>query len=1060
MARFLVLLVLSLLIPSTARSGDSFFPIGIWEAQMVPDTCAGADCTTLDEIRGSQALGYQSGINAVFCYFHADLGFLQTSPQRVECYLEEAQALGFKALIKLADLKTFTGPPFSGDFCYNLNCPGKEGLYYAQNCSTLNNFPTLYERTPPDTTDHAAVIRHLAALEDSVHDALLGYYFADEPLKIYGSSAGALRAARETYETIDDVPYFLGMYDYSPYGFGDSTGWTDYATFDERRCDWFWDGELVQSPYTFPECGPTTTPDYRNVADVITYQTYRNDSTLWRHELGQFDDLVSGGQEVHAILPDFFGGPSNPGEELTLTAAQRRLQAYGYIIHGARGIWFFSYTRMYDPARIHPSLWSGGTRWAPCGDTLYTVPPVKFVEEIVPLSNELASILPFLEGSTARSYWRDATPCGGDFHSVGSETLMTATAGDIHYLMKYAEDQNLLIVMNASADSAEVTFDFSNLSPTDPLVAPARAAVWALRIEEPDTLEISYDDGTFSDLFIPWSVHVYRLKAPPEIPVPQDRPEIQDGINLAVAGQTVRVSWREVPYSGIEMKRGVRVEMASGPDVPEIVAADSVSIAVDYPTDADARTALVGFVITGGSGTDSVVRLRGDGQVVDCDIRAGTGQPDQGIWVPGGAGEILNTRVLMDATGYSANGIEVQDASPVIDGCEVRARNGYSTSTGILVNSGAPVIQNTYVSAMDHGIWVSGSTSVVSCTVDSTYKAGIIASGDAVVENTIVSNVIQGSTNDGIAGTTVRYCIAPDGISATTEEGNSLDDPLYCNPAAHTLRVDSYGNPNNNDSEKLIGKFPVACMGDTLVRNSTYSGGTLDMRGHVTIPADRALTLGAGTTVTVDTTSVPGSGKPEIRVLGALQVDGSYSGRSSIRSAQGHRARGGASGHTVRVPTSFSTMPTYTTSRRGSRTTRARSIPSMSRIASSATSPTRSSFWMAMGSGGLVRLLNTSIHMEGAPLGVWIDSGAETYGVDFDSVTVTGDADGEYGIVLNTGAAGTPPIFEVDRLGSAVSRRGPGSWAMICCPAIHGGKIAGCNTGDMALRHRFRPIWE
>ena len=69
-------------------------------------------------------------------------------------------------------------------------------------------------------------------------------------------------------------------------------------------------------------------------------------------------------------------------------------------------------------------------------------------------------------------------------------------------------------------------------------------------------------------------------------------------------------------------------------------------------------------------------------------------------------------------------------------------------------------------------------------------------------------------------------CIAPEGIGATTEYANSTEDPLYCGIAVRTLRVDSYGNPNNNDSGKLIGKFPVACMGDTLLRNSTFSGGS------------------------------------------------------------------------------------------------------------------------------------------------------------------------------------------------------------------------------------------
>ena len=76
--------------------------------------------------------------------------------------------------------------------------------------------------------------------------------------------------------------------------------WTDLGTEDERRCDWFWDGDIAgQDPYQIDApCGPTITPDYTNSADVIMYDTYRTDNGTWRHELGQFDDLVAGAGEV------------------------------------------------------------------------------------------------------------------------------------------------------------------------------------------------------------------------------------------------------------------------------------------------------------------------------------------------------------------------------------------------------------------------------------------------------------------------------------------------------------------------------------------------------------------------------------------------------------------------------------------------------------------------------------------------------------------------------------------------------------------------------------------
>ena len=196
-----------------------------------------------------------------------------------------------------------------------------------------------------------------------------------------------------------------------------------------------------------------------------------------------------------------------------------RLQAFGYIIHGATGIWFFSYARMYSEPRVDRPGWT--TAWAPGGDTLYTVPPEDFVNKVVPISNELASVLPFLEGPTVGTYWRNATPCGGSVVQSGAQISMVASAGDMQYMLKFSGGKNLLIAMNASDQTASVAFNLGTIAGGDSLTAPARAAQAARRVSEPDSVFISVTNRVFEDSFAPWSVKWYELRAPARVTAAQ-----------------------------------------------------------------------------------------------------------------------------------------------------------------------------------------------------------------------------------------------------------------------------------------------------------------------------------------------------------------------------------------------------------------------------------------------------------------------------------------------------------------------------------------------------------
>ena len=174
---------------------EPFFPIGIWEAQRVPTACGGADSTTLDEISAS-------GINAVFCWFHADYNYAFTTPEQVECYLDEAESLGLKALVRLSETRTFGPSAYGTTGCWDTTCTGYEGEYWLPGCSAPSNYPALIARNPPDTTYHASLIRHVAG-----HNALFGLYLADEPINnnLSAIAPSDLETARSIYRTVDDA---------------------------------------------------------------------------------------------------------------------------------------------------------------------------------------------------------------------------------------------------------------------------------------------------------------------------------------------------------------------------------------------------------------------------------------------------------------------------------------------------------------------------------------------------------------------------------------------------------------------------------------------------------------------------------------------------------------------------------------------------------------------------------------------------------------------------------------------------------------------------------------
>ena len=136
-------------------------------------------------------------------------------------------------------------------------------------------------------------------------------------------------------------------------------------------------------------------------------------------------------------------------------------------------------------------------------------------------------------------------------------------------------------------------------------------------------------------------------------------------------------------------------------------------------------------------------------------------------------------------------------------------------------------LENSFASVPSGaGVYIyDDSVKVHNITVDNV-GTGIVCHNlaDVTVENCIVTNY-----NDGweyaFENVKTAYCIADGNDPYDTGSqgtGSVIQDPLYCDLAGnqYTLRVDSYGNPENNTIGEQIGAYPVACMYGTLARDS------------------------------------------------------------------------------------------------------------------------------------------------------------------------------------------------------------------------------------------------
>ena len=383
--------------------------------------------------------------------------------------------------------------------------------------------------------------------------------------------------------------------------------------------------------------------------------------------------------------------------------------------------------------------------------------------------------------------------------------------------------------------------------------------------------------------------------------------------------------------------------------------------------------------------------------------------------------------------------------TPVVTNCIVVG--DYATTTGIRCASGTTSrIENCTLLGLAVGVRDFGSSRIEWCTAVGC-KFGFAGTSSTDFQYCIAANCDP----SGFDGGNSAYCIAPDGFdSPASLIGTSTADPLFCGSGDYTLRVDSYGNPENNAIGKLIGAYPVRCMYGSLARDSQFSGGSLNLIGETTIPSGKALVLGPGTIVEADTANYGGSGDVELIVRGVLRAEGTaqdtvkFTGLGGTESWQGIRLDASGGGDKVILDyvhlqnayiglTDTGNPPADSLVLRNCR---------LDLVGAAGIE--------AIGNGtgpGVVHIEDSVIDMEGADTGIYISgSNKPDYSTLIRNVTVAGDATGLYGIALGTeGASGSPAV--VDSVTVSGLTTGIGILVFDASPELGVSTISGCKTG-------------
>lgn len=401
--------------------------------------------------------------------------------------------------------------------------------------------------------------------------------------------------------------------------------------------------------------------------------------------------------------------------------------------------------------------------------------------------------------------------------------------------------------------------------------------------------------------------------APPahaaDFQVPSTYLSIQAGINAAAVAASpphrVVVDNSATPYAPFVMADKVSVVAASG--ATPIVDGSGTAYAARVPLSVTHSVSIQGLTLRGG---DTTLVCYGNLQVLDDVIDSYGDDTKIGVFVyahPTSSWSNLTVRVKDTGTaaiGVMADSGDVNIGNSFIDvnsadgdyGYKARKRGAGSPVVPV------PILYGSIIKApKGTGIYMPATLTdgiIDSCTVDSVKYYGIDAQ-DSKVRHTIVTHRSTGGALIYAKGSKTEYCITyPSGIDYVSMSGTGTDcvqeDPLYRDPVnrLYSLRVDSYGNPENNPSGLRLGADDVSCMFGTLVRSSTLAVNTaIEFLGDATVPTGKSLTLGQGSALNVATSDSQSGGsdasKVELIVRGTLTVSGAAGNVVTVHSAAG-----------------------------------------------------------------------------------------------------------------------------------------------------------------------------
>jgi len=437
----------------------------------------------------------------------------------------------------------------------------------------------------------------------------------------------------------------------------------------------------------------------------------------------------------------------------------------------------------------------------------------------------------------------------------------------------------------------------------------------------------------------PFASIAETIEVPSERDLPSDAMAIASSGDTVLVSWAIEDSTWVAYDDTLTIKSGVDVIAKSG-TTPIIDGGSLKSVAVEFESGASSSTLLEGFTVRGG--TSYVTKIRGSAVIRDCTIEnegaanrlygihsdgsttidnctitMSGNQKTYGIYHIGGSPDIRDCTIEIEAGDSSEIGIYVNCPSATTTGtiqdCTVTMNTGVALSVwkGAFTVSGMTVAYDT-ADYDNIGMYLGVTTgdargTVKDCLISVPDGVGVFVADDSVKVTNLtitdvgtgiwehrdvdasISNCIVTDYNDGTEyayeSVDAVYCIG-DGTtpyeSGSQGTGSVIQDPLYCDAsgAEYTLRVDSYGSPENNASGERIGAFDVACIYGTLQRTAEYAGdGTLDFPGDATIPSGKTLTIGAGTTFNVaDSADSEASGSDTLRteliVNGTLDVNG------------------------------------------------------------------------------------------------------------------------------------------------------------------------------------------